>query len=63
MAATEQRYFRDQPFNNVSSSSSVCGKAVIRFDRKNLRKVNIQQEDCSVKLPVICQFGEFLFLK
>lgn len=62
MAATEQRYFREQPFNNVSSSSPICGKAVIEFRRKNLRKIYIEQEDCSVQLPVICQFSKHYFI-
>ena len=56
MEATEQRYFRDEPFNNISST--LCGKAVFEQKTRNIRKLYIRQEDCSTKLPVICQFSK-----
>ena len=56
MDATEQRYFRDLPFNNVTSP--VCGKAVLEQKTQKIRKLYIRQEDCSTKLPIICQFSK-----
>lgn len=56
MEATEQRYFRGESFNNISSA--LCAKAVIKRPRKNVRTLDIREEECSANLAVICQFSK-----
>ena len=62
--ATEQLYFKDEPFNNVTAvAENICGKAVIesrKIGNATAREISIRQEHCQTTLPIICRFSKLV---